>query len=49
MTILPSIKNWASSIRVLSNVLKTRPVAESEKLLIHGSLVGPMIEPRLNR
>ena len=34
---------------VLNNVLKTRPVTELEKLPIQGSLVGPMVEPWLNR
>ena len=32
-----------------TNVLKTGSVIEPEKLPIYGSLVGPMIEPRLNR
>ena len=32
-----------------TNVLKIGPVAESEKLPIHGSLVGPVVEPWLNR
>ena len=32
-----------------SNVLKTGPVTEAEKLSVHGSLVGPVVEPRLNR
>ena len=31
------------------NVLKTGPMTEPEKLPIHGSLVGPVVEPRLNR
>ena len=31
------------------NVLKTRPVTESEKLSVHSSLVGPVVERRLNR
>ena len=34
---------------VLFNVLKTGPVIEREKLSVHGSLVGPMMEPWLNR
>ena len=34
---------------VLSNVLKTGPVTESEKLPGHGSLVGPVVEPWLNQ
>ena len=34
---------------VLSNVLKTGPVTELEKLSGHGSLVGPVVEPWLNR
>ena len=33
----------------LDNVLKTGPVIEPEKLLVHGSLVGPVDEPWLNR
>ena len=33
----------------ISNVLKTGPVAEPEKLPVHGSLVGPVVEPWLNR
>ena len=32
----------------LPNVLKTGPVTELKKLLVHGSLVGPAVEPRLN-
>ena len=31
------------------NVLKTEPVTEPEKLPVHGSLVGPVVEPWLNR
>ena len=34
---------------ISSNVLKTGPVIEPEKLPVHGSLVGPTVEPRLNR
>ena len=34
---------------VLFNVLKTRPVTEPEKLSVHGSLVGLVVEPWLNR
>ena len=33
----------------LNNVLKTGPVTEPEKLSVHGSLVGPVVEPWLNR
>ena len=33
----------------MSNVLKTGPVIEPEKLPIHGSLVEPAVEPLLNR
>ena len=33
----------------INNVLKTGPVTEPEKLPVHGSLVGPVVEPRLNR
>ena len=36
-------------VRVKTNVLKIGPVTESEKLPVHGSLVGPMVEPWLNR
>ena len=36
-------------LSVLCNVLKTGPVAEPEKLPVHGSLVGPVVEPWLNR
>ena len=32
-----------------SNVLKTGPVTEPEKLPVHGSPVGLVVEPRLNR
>ena len=31
------------------NVLKIGLVTESEKLSVHGSLVGPVVEPWLNR
>ena len=31
------------------NVLKTGPVIEPEKLPVHDSLVGTVVEPRLNR
>ena len=34
---------------VLSNVLKTGSVTEPEKSPGHGSLVGPVVEPWLNR
>ena len=34
---------------ILNNVLKTESVTESKKLPVHGSLVGPVVEPRLNR
>ena len=34
---------------VFFNVLKTGPVIEPEKLPVHGSLVGPTVEPRSNR
>ena len=37
------------SDNVLSNVLKTGPVVEPKKLPGHGSLVGPVVEPWLNR
>ena len=37
------------SFFVESNVLKTGPVIEPEKLPVHGSLVGPAVEPLLNR
>ena len=32
-------------VRVKTNVLKTGSVIEPEKLPIHDSLIGPMIEP----
>ena len=32
-----------------TNVLKTGPVIELEKFPVHGSLVGPVVEPLLNR
>ena len=32
-----------------TNVLKTEPVTEPEKLSVHGSLVGPVVKPWLNR
>ena len=35
--------------RIYTNVLKTGPVTEPKKLPVHDSLVGPMVEPRLNR
>ena len=34
--------------KVLINVLKIGPVTEPEKLPVHGSLIGPVVEPRLN-
>ena len=30
---------------IITNVLKTGPVIEPEKLPVHGSLVGPVVEP----
>ena len=33
----------------MSNVLKTGSVVEPEKLPVHGSLIGPAVEPLLNR
>ena len=33
----------------ITNVLKTGPIIEHEKLSVHGSLVGPTVEPQLNR
>ena len=36
-------------VKCLINVLKTGPVTEPEKLPVHGSLVGPVVEPWLNR
>ena len=35
-------------INVKTNVLKTGPVTEPEKLSVHGLLVGPVVKPRLN-
>ena len=41
-----SLKNLTDSvINTLSNVLKIGSVTESKKLSIHGSLVGPTVEP----
>ena len=37
------------SSNVLSNVLKTGSETEPENLSGHGSLVGPVVEPWLNR
>ena len=34
---------------VLNNVLKIGPGTESKKLQVHGSLIGPVVEPQLNR
>ena len=39
----------ASTFISFSNVLKTGPVTEPEKLPVHGSLVGLAVEPRLNQ
>ena len=33
---------------MITNVLKIGPMTEPEKLSVHGSLVGPVVEPRLN-
>ena len=35
--------------RIYIYVLKTEPVTEPEKLPVHGSLVGPVVKPLLNR
>ena len=35
--------------KVESNVFRTGPVIEPEKLLVHGSPVEPVVEPRSNR
>ena len=35
--------------RIHTNVLKTGPVTETKKLPVHGSLVGPVVKPLLNR
>ena len=40
------IKNMLS---VFSNVLKIESVTEPKKLLIHGSVVGSLVEPQLNQ
>ena len=34
---------------VISNVFKTEPVIEPKKLPVHGSPVGPAVEPLSNR
>ena len=36
-------------LSMLANVLKTEPVTESEELPVHDSLVGQVVESRLNR
>ena len=35
--------------RVTTNVFRTGPVIEPEKLPVHGSLVGPAVGPLSNR
>ena len=42
------MKNERKKEKVIVNVLKTGPVTEPEKLPVHGSLVGPMVELWLN-
>ena len=44
---LKSLGFWYKTLRfcILINVFKTGPVIESEKLPVHGSLVGPAVEP----
>ena len=32
-----------------SNVFRIGPISKVKKLLVHGLMVGPMVEPRLNR
>ena len=36
-------------VYIIPNVLKIGPVTEPKKLSVHGSLVGPVVELRLNR
>ena len=38
-----------SHLQLSSNVLKIGSITESEKLSVHSSLVGPVVEPRSNR
>ena len=40
-----SYKSIDKSTTLFSNVFRIGPVIESEKLPVHGSLVGPMVEP----
>ena len=41
--------NYGYGCCVFTNVLKTGPMTEPEKLPVHGSLVRPVVEPWLNR
>ena len=43
---LINLYNLIHSIRI--NALKIRSVIEPKKLSVHGSLVGPVVVPRLN-
>ena len=43
------ISFYVISACIVINILKTRTVTELEKLLVHGSLVGLVLELRLNR
>ena len=43
------ILGFSKSIAVEINVFRTGPVIEPEKLPVHGSLVGPAVEPLSNR
>ena len=39
----------AVPVMMICNVFRTGPVIEPEKLPVHGSLVGPAVEPLSNR
>ena len=46
----PSISfSHKKNLIYIINVFRTGPVIEPEKLPVHGSLVGPAVEPRSNR
>ena len=40
---------WGRSHEIFCNVLKIGPVAKSEKLLVHGSMIGLVVELRLDQ
>ena len=43
------LESARESKRTKCNVFRTGPVIEPEKLSVHGSLVGPAVEPLSNR